>query len=398
MMSPPTLSVSRLVALLKETVEDNFLQVAVEGEISNFSMPASGHFYLTLKDEFAQLRGVMFRPQNRLLRFRPENGLQVICCGRLSIYPQRGEVQLVIDSMEPTGLGGLQLAFEQLKVRLASEGLFAEERKRPLPAFPETVGIVTSASGAAIHDILQVLRRRGPGVRVLLCPVKVQGEEAAVEIAQAIADLNRQGDADLIIVGRGGGSLEDLWAFNEEAVARAIYSSRIPVISAVGHEVDVSIADFVADLRAPTPSAAAEMVVKSRLELENHIDQLIFHLCTLLRARLALYGERVEGLRRHLRSPVQLLQLHRERVQNLGSRLEQAMRRRLERADEGLRAAVGTLDAFSPLRTLERGYAIVRELRDGRVVRDAAQLAAGDRVELLFARSRVRATVDGGES
>jgi len=217
------LTVSRLNALLREVVEDNFVQVVVEGEISNFSTPASGHCYFSLKDADAQLRAVMFRSQSRLLGFTPQNGMQVICRGRVTLYTQRGELQLVVESLEPKGAGNLQLAFDQLKARLAAEGLFDAGRKRPLPAFPETIGVVTSATGAAIHDILNVLRRRGAGVRVLLRPVRVQGEGAAAEIAEAIAELNRHGEADVLIVGRGGGSLEDLWAFNEEPVARAIY-------------------------------------------------------------------------------------------------------------------------------------------------------------------------------
>jgi exodeoxyribonuclease VII large subunit len=305
----PILTVTRLAALLKEVVEENFAQVLVEGEISNFSVPASGHFYFSLKDESAQVRAVMFRSQARLLAFRPENGMQVILSGRVSLYPQRGEVQLVAERLEPLGIGSLQVAFEQLKTRLAGEGLFAEARKRPLPTFPRTVGVVTSATGAAIHDIVNVLRRRGAGLRLLLAPVRVQGDGAAAEIAAAIADHNRLGVADVLIVGRGGGSLEDLWAFNEEVVARAIHASAIPVISAVGHEVDFTIADFVADLRAPTPSAAAELVARSRLELEGHLDHLAQRLAGQMQGRLELLNERVTGLSRRLRSPRQQLQL-----------------------------------------------------------------------------------------
>ncbi|RME34203.1 MAG: exodeoxyribonuclease VII large subunit, partial [Deltaproteobacteria bacterium] len=250
------ISVSRLVALLQEVLEDNFVQVLVEGEISNLSRPASGHVYLTLKDSEAQIRAVMFRSQARMLRFDPENGLAVLCRGRVAVYRQRGELQLILDTMEPVGLGSLQLAFEQLKARLAAEGLFDAGRKKPLPAFPGRIGIVTSPTGAAIRDMLNVLGRRHSGVSVLLCPVPVQGDEAPAAIAAAIADLNRVEDVDLVIVGRGGGSIEDLWAFNEEIVARAIAASVKPVVSAVGHETDWTIADFVADLRAPTPSAA----------------------------------------------------------------------------------------------------------------------------------------------
>lgn len=389
----PILTVSRLAALLKEVVEENFVQVWVEGEVSNFSLPASGHGYFSLKDDQAQLRAVIFRSQLRALSFRPENGMQVICRGRVSIYSQRGEVQLVVESLEPRGLGALQLAYEQLKTRLASEGLFAAERKRPLPAHPRTIGVVTSATGAAIHDILNVLERRGSGLRVLLTPVRVQGAEAAAEIVAAIAALNRQGEADVLIVGRGGGSLEDLWAFNEEPVARAIAASRIPVISAVGHEVDVTIADFVADLRAPTPSAAAELVVKSRLELENHLDQLRLRLAAQMRSRLTLLKERTGGLQRRLRTPRELLLRLRQRQAELQRRLLRTMDGRLQGARAVLAAGAGRLDALSPLRTLARGYAIVWREEESQPLLDAGALAVGDRLKLQLAHGSVRARV-----
>jgi exodeoxyribonuclease VII large subunit len=392
--TPQRLTVSRLVALLKETVEDNFVAVWVEGELSNFAAPASGHWYFSLKDDAAQLRSVMFRTQNRVVPFMPENGLQVVCRGRVSVYSQRGELQLVVDEVEPLGAGRLQLAFEQLKARLGAEGLFAPERKRVLPPHPTVIGVVTSATGAAIHDILNVLRRRAPGLRVLLRPVRVQGEDAAAEIAAAIDDLNRQGEADVLIVGRGGGSLEDLWAFNEERVARAIYGSRIPVISAVGHEVDFTIADFVADLRAPTPSAAAELVVKSRLELERHLDHLLLRLAGQLRSRLDVWKERVAGLHRRLRSPQQELVRWRQRETDLMQRLLLAMTA-LRRDRQGrVVSLAGRLEALSPLRTLERGYAIVLADKDGRVVVAGDQLEPGDRLRLRFARGNARVRVE----
>jgi len=379
-------------------VEENFVQVLVQGEISNFAAPSSGHLYFSLKDEKAQIRAVVFRSQARLLTFRPENGMEVICSGRVSVYAQRGEVQLIVDSVEPRGIGSLQVAFEQLKARLASEGLFAEERKRPLPDFPRTIGIVTSATGAAIHDIRNVLTRRGSGVRVLLRPVRVQGEGAAAEIAEAIDDLNRHGEADVLIVGRGGGSLEDLWAFNEEPVARAIHASGIPVISAVGHEVDFTIADFVADLRAPTPSAAAEMVLRSRLELEGHLDHLILRLAGQMRSRLELLEARLTGFERRLRSPRQELALRRQRQGELEARLQQAMARRIHDAESRLASLCSRLDILSPLRTLSRGYAIVFSEQTGRAVRDGAEVAVGDRLRLRFARGGARALVEKVES
>jgi exodeoxyribonuclease VII large subunit len=276
------LTVSGLVALLQEVVETNFVTVTVEGEVSNFAAPASGHWYFTLKDSGSQLRSVMFRSRNRQMTSLPRDGMQVVCSGTVTVYVARGEMQLVVDNLTQGGQGMLQAAFEALKENLAKEGLFAMERKRPLPAFPQSVGIVTSATGAAIHDILNILRRRAPDVRLLLKPVKVQGDGAAEEIVEAIKDLNQYGGLDVLIVGRGGGALEDLWAFNEESVARAIAGSDVPVISAVGHETDFTIADLVADLRAPTPSAAAELVAKNRQELEAHLDHLIIRVCLMM--------------------------------------------------------------------------------------------------------------------
>ncbi len=260
------------------------------------SRPPSGHIYFTLKDRKAQIRCAMFRSQARTLRFNLEDGIAVICRARVSIYPQRGDLQLIVEGVEPEGVGQLQLAFEQLKDKLQQEGLFAEDLKQDLPAFPTVVGVVTSATGAALQDILNVLKRRSAALKVLLRPVPVQGEGAAVEIAVAIDELNREGSADVLIVGRGGGSKEDLWAFNEEVVARAIHASTIPVISAVGHEVDFSIADLVADLRAPTPSAAAELVVQNRLDLERHLDQLVLRLADRMKSQLKLLQSRLEGL------------------------------------------------------------------------------------------------------
>ena len=390
----PMLTVSRLATLLKEVLEDNFAQVLVEGEISNFSVPASGHFYFSLKDESAQLRAVMFRTQARRLPFRPENGMRVILSGRVSLNSQRGEVQLITETLEPRGVGSLQVAFEQLKNKLAGEGLFAEARKRPLPTFPRTVGVVTSATGAAIHDIVNVLRRRGAGLRVVLRPVRVQGDGAAAEIAEAIADHNRLKAADVLIVGRGGGSLEDLWAFNEEVVARAIHASAIPVISAVGHEVDFTIADFVADLRAPTPSAAAELVARSRLELEGHLDHLSQRLAGQMQGRLALLDERLLGLTRRLRSPRQQLLLWQQRHADLVRRLDRSMARRQQETEGRLATLAGRLDLLSPLRTLERGYAIAFAEKTGKAVLDAGTLARGDRLRLRFARGRASATVE----
>ncbi|PLX81130.1 MAG: exodeoxyribonuclease VII large subunit [Desulfuromonas sp.] len=387
------LTVSVLVGLLQEVVESNFMQVVVEGEISNFSAPASGHLYLTLKDEGAQVRVAMFRPQARLLRFQPENGMSVVCRGRASIYRQRGELQLIVDRMEPRGIGSMQVAFEQLKERLKQEGLFDPDRKRPLPAYPRNIGIVTSATGAAIRDILNVLSRRATGLRILLRPVAVQGEAAAGEIATAIEEMNRHGEVDVLLVGRGGGSLEDLWAFNEEVVARAIACSAIPVVSAVGHETDTTIADFVADLRAPTPSAGAELVVRNRQELEGHLDHLSQRLARQMDSRLRLLSERVTSLQRRLIPPRQRLDMAAHRHAELKRRLLQAWHHGL--ADNRKRAAnlSAHLDALSPLGVLQRGYALVYREDDGCLVRESAQTNPGDQLTLRLGRGVIKARV-----
>lgn len=390
-------AVSTLVQLLQELVEENFVDVLVQGELANFSRPASGHSYFTLKDQKSQLRCAMFRPHARALKFQPQNGLEIICRGRVSIYPQRGDLQLIVEAIEPVGLGGLQLAFLQLQEKLEKQGLFAAERKQPLPEHPQTIGIVTSATGAAIHDILTVLRRRSAGIKVLLRPVRVQGEGAGEEIAEAIADLNNDGRAEVLIVGRGGGSREDLWAFNEEVVARAIAASRRPVISAVGHEVDMSIADLVADLRAPTPSAAAELVVQNRLELERHLDQLEMRLAKQIRSRLDLLRSRLQGLQRRLRTPDQRLRIQQLELQRLVLQLQQRMQQLLQEKVQQLAGFSGRLDALSPLKVLGRGYSIARLSKSGELLRNSNQVKPGDLLSLQLEKGTVDAVVTDRE-
>ncbi|MDA8428017.1 MAG: exodeoxyribonuclease VII large subunit [Geobacteraceae bacterium] len=420
------LTVSRLTALLRGVLEENFEQVWVQGEVSNLSLPSSGHLYFTLKDTGAQLRCVMFKGAVKNLKFRPADGMALIARGRISVYDQRGEYQLICEYLEPAGVGALQMAFMQLKERLAKEGLFDEGHKQPLPTFPRRIGVITSATGAAIHDILNVLKRRFASLEILLYPVRVQGEGAAPEIGRAIDDMNRLGLVDVLIVGRGGGSLEDLWAFNEEVVARAVYRSKLPVISAVGHETDWTICDFVADLRAPTPSAAAELVVASSLELRGQLDALSHHLRMALESRLAALNARVDALRRSLHDPSTMLGHLAQRVDDLSERLEMALenttlhrRERFERLRSVLlfhspdrqterfqqqlamlshqlerqlrdkiqqeKHAFGSvaarLEVLSPLRTLSRGYAIAAA-SDGTVVTTVAQLTEGDRLKL----------------
>ena len=392
------LSVSGLVALLQDVVETNFVTVTVEAEISNFTAAASGHWYFTLKDSRAQLRAVMFRGRNRLLDNQPKDGSQAVCSGAVTVYPARGELQMVVESLVVGGQGDLQVAFEALKQRLAGEGLFSAERKRPLPPFPRSVGIVTSASGAAIQDIFNVMQRRAPDIHLLLRPVRVQGDGAAEEIAEAVRDLNRYGGLDVLIIGRGGGSTEDLWAFNEEIVARAIADSDVPVIAAVGHETDFTIADFVADLRAPTPSAAAELVAKNRRELETHLDHLLIRLSSRMGQSLDLVAERMAGLESQLAIYARDFAALPETITELENRFAIAITTRMRQYADCLAAAAGRLDALSPLRQLERGFVIASHDRDGVGLRSTEDLAAGDPLWLRFYRGRAAVRVEEVEN
>jgi exodeoxyribonuclease VII large subunit len=384
--TPRIYSVSELTAELKALLENTFTGVWVEGEISNFKHHTSGHMYFTLKDDRGQLRGVMFRGSNRGLQFRPEDGLAVIVFGNVTIYEPRGEYQVYVEYMEPKGLGALQLAFEQLKTRLEAEGLFDPARKRPIPLLPKKIGLVTSPSGAAIRDILQIIHRRFANVQVLIFPVRVQGEGAAAEIVEGIECLNKRGDLDVLIVARGGGSIEDLWAFNEEVVARAIYVSQTPVISAVGHETDFTIADFVADVRAPTPSAAAELVISRKAELSQRVDDLFSRLVSHMRYRAERSGERLRSLERHLRllSPLERVKRQRERLRDGALALQSSMSHRLALWRGDLRTAAARLDSLSPLAILARGYSVCRRLPDLSILTRAASVAEGERVEVLL--------------
>jgi len=410
------LTVSELTRRLQEVLEDRFPAVWVEGEISNFRLYGSGHAYFTLKDADAQVRAVLFRNRGRRIKFEPADGLHVMAFGSIEVYPQRGEYQMVIELLEPKGLGALQLAFEQLKTRLQAEGLFEQARKRELPRFPRKIGIVTSPSGAAIRDMLRVIGRRFGELHIVIAPCRVQGEGAAEEIAQGLRDLNALGGVDVIIVGRGGGSLEDLWAFNEEIVARAIAGSKVPVVSAIGHEVDFTIADFVADLRAPTPSAAAELVVRekqavvdslgqlrARLErfaarplrdLERRVDELTARLRREIRSELGRANHRVVLATRALRAsdPVARVANDRHRLENLQSRLITSLTRRCDHARYGLRTAVGRLDSLSPLAVLGRGYSLTRT-PTGEVVHSPAQVQVGDGIRVLLHRGSLDARV-----
>ena len=410
------LSVSELTRRLQEVLEERFPAVWVEGEISNYRLYGSGHAYFTLKDAESQIRAVLFRNRGRRIKFEPGDGLHVMAFGSIEVYPQRGEYQLVIELLEPKGLGALQLAFDQLKTRLAAEGLFEQARKRELPRFPRKIGVVTSPSGAAIRDILRVIGRRFGDLHIVIAPCRVQGDGAAEEIVQGIRDLNALGGVDVIIVGRGGGSLEDLWAFNEEAVARAIAASKVPVVSAVGHEVDYTIADFVADLRAPTPSAAAELVVRekqavveslaqlrARLErfaarplrdLERRVDELTARLRREMRNEVGRAHHRLALATRALRAsdPVARMARDRHRLETLQSRMATLIHRRRDRARYALQTAVGRLDSLSPLAVLGRGYSLTRTPA-GEIVHSPAQVRVGDAIRVLLQRGSLDAQV-----
>ncbi len=432
-------TVSELTLRIRDLLEAEFHDIWVEGEISNFRRAQSGHYYFTLKDVRAQLRCVCFRNQARLLKFRPEDGLHVRVRGSVGVYEQRGEYQIYIELIEPVGLGALQLAFEQLKRKLEAEGLFDPGRKTSLPLLPRRVGLVTSPTGAAVRDILRILRRRHPNLHILLYPVRVQGEGAAKEIAEAITWFNRAQAADVLIVGRGGGSLEDLWAFNEEVVARAIFASEIPVISGVGHEIDFTIADFVADVRAPTPSAAAEMLVRTRQEFDRHIGELRQRMRQQMRLLLYQWRDSVQELTTHraFRRVENLVREYRQRLDDAVLRLAQALEQRTDAARQRLTVAATRLVAYdfrprvaglrgrleqrgielgvriervlaelrrrlehlrvqleerSPVQVLERGYAIVFDAA-GRIVRAAEQVALGDELGVQLARGKLTTEV-----
>jgi len=436
------LTVSELTQEIKGILEDKFPDVWVEGEISNLRIPPSGHIYFTLKDDFSQIRTVLFKMQARTLRFVPEDGFQVICGGRVSLYEKRGDYQLILKSIEPKGIGALQLAFLQLREKLEKEGFFDLAQKKPIPMVPEKIGIVTSPTGAVIQDMLHILERRFENLHILLFPVRVQGEGASSEIAEAIKYFNKFTDVDVIIVGRGGGSLEDLWAFNEEAVARAIHHSKIPIISAVGHETDYTIADFVADLRASTPSAAAELVVRDKREikkilhylggrLENQMLQILqgyrtdlFHLRKIFKEpekQIEEYFLRVDDLVNRLRllttwtlkrrgekclhlSESLLLRNPMQRVKNLRffifeakKRLGQNIKYSIEIQRQRVGGILGKLDSLSPLSILQRGYSITRKLPSLQILRDAAHVKQGDKVEVKLYQGTLLCDVEKTE-
>jgi exodeoxyribonuclease VII large subunit len=394
--TPKYLSVTQLNQLVRVTLETRLDAAWVLGEISNFRIPPSGHCYFTLKDDKSQISAVMFRRHGQTLAFVPENGMQVLCFARVSLYTARGDLQIYVESLEPRGQGALYLAFEQLKKKLAQEGLFAAERKRPLPFLPDAIGIVTSDTGAALHDMLRIIRDRYPDRRVIVRPVKVQGLGSAKEIAAAIADLCTTG-VDVMIVGRGGGSLEDLWAFNEEVVARAIFACSVPVISAVGHEVDFTIADFVADQRAPTPTAAAEMVVPCKKDLLAELRLIESQLLRCIQNKIDNGQEICRGLIKRLSDPGRKLREKQQHLDDLSVDLQRRFSGRLSQFKERLGYQASRLGALSPLAVLDRGYSITHKVPEELIVKTTDSLDVGDLVRITLAHGKATCRVEGKE-
>jgi exodeoxyribonuclease VII large subunit len=433
-------TVTELTVTVRDLLEERFSEIWVEGELSNCKTWNTGHLFFTLKDDRSQIKGVIFRSALRYLKFKPADGLRVVARGRVSVYEPKGEYQIICEHLEPQGLGALQLAFDQLKKRLQQEGLFDAARKRPLPALPRKIGVVTSLDGAAIRDIIKVLGRRYRNLHLVISPARVQGEDASLEVARSLRQLGRVDGVDVIIVARGGGSIEDLWAFNEEIVARAIARSDVPIISAVGHETDVTIADFVADVRAPTPSAAAEIVVNAKDQFGARIDRLEARLRTAVHGRVQRLGRRVDllstrpafsgvparvalrarhtaevthSLARAIRQRVAIrarrLQLLQRQLDTLDlgrrlasvrtklvsgdARLARAIASRRHRADRQLRDAAARLDSLSPLAVLGRGYAVCWNADRTKVIRDASTTQPGDNVRVTLATGELNCTV-----
>ena len=395
-MTKEVLSISQLNEYIRGKLDADPLlnQIAVRGEISNYKMYPSGHHYFTLKDEGGALKCVLFKGNAMRLRFRPENGMKVIAMGRVTVYPRDGAYQLYCTTMTTDGVGDLYAAFEQLKKKLAAQGLFDPAHKKPLPPYPGTIGIVTSSAGAAVHDMLRILRKRYPLSRVRLLPVRVQGAEAPGEIAAAIQYANYYQLADLLIVGRGGGSMEDLWAFNDEQVAWAIYNSQIPVISAVGHEPDVTISDYVADLRAATPSNAAELAVPDQDALRQTLDSMSQTMASSLQKQLRAAQQHLNALSGSaaLQSPAGYLEQRGQQVEFLKNRLIAAQNQNITRNRQKYIAAAAKLDAMSPLKVLTRGYSMAQS-EDGAVIRSVSQVELGERIHITLGDGTLSATV-----
>ena len=394
------LSVTQLTSQLKGVVEQEFSAVWVAGEISNFSRPQSGHCYFTLKDDNAQLRGVIWRGTAAKLKFEVHDGLEVVCRGRLDVYPPRGSYQLVVDQIQLQGIGALELALRKLREKLGQEGLFEAARKQRLPVFPRRIGVVTSPTGAAIRDFLEVLRRRWQGVEVLIFPVRVQGDSAAAEISRAIKQANQLAPSlDVLVVGRGGGSLEDLWAFNEEPVVRAIAASRVPTVSAVGHEIDVTLADLAADVRALTPSEAAELVVPSSQGVAELMLSLSSRMQNALASQVAAHRGRLDAIasRPAFARPTDGVHNLGRQMDDLAARLHGAMRVHLREQQSRVAAISGKLETLSPLAVLQRGYSITQEPNTGSLITSTRSLKKGQQISTRLAEGSISSTIDGIE-
>jgi exodeoxyribonuclease VII large subunit len=387
-------TVSELTARIKSTLEPAFTQVWVKGEVSNYRPAASGHAYFSLKDSEATIAAAFFgwgQKSRSAARFELSDGLEVLCRGRISVYAPRGNYQFMVDQMEPLGAGALQLAFEQLKQKLAAEGLFDPARRRRLPEFPKRIAIVTSASGAALRDMLTILKRRSPQIAITVIPALVQGEQAPAQIIRGLEMANRHSLGEVVVLARGGGSIEDLWCFNDEGLARSIVASKLPVISAVGHEIDFSISDFVADLRAPTPSAAAEILSGHWVDVRNRLQEAKRSIWISIQRDLAQRKKLLEQIMARVVSPRDRIREQSQRVDDLALRMERAMEARLERGRSRLGQLAGKLEALSPLRVLERGYAIaVQDNEPARVVRSAGEVVSGNRLRVRFHDGEVR--------
>jgi exodeoxyribonuclease VII large subunit len=393
---PEILSVSELTSVVKDLIEGSLPPLWVSGKIADLARPQSGHCYLTLKDPGAQIPAVIWRSTAARARFQLHDGLEVLCRGHLEVYAPRGRYQFIIEEVQPRGIGALDLALRQLRERLAREGLFDPAVKRPLPAFPRRIAVVTSPTGAALQDFLEILRRRFAGVDVLVVPCRVQGEGAAEEIAAAIALVNRLNTPiDCLVVTRGGGSLEDLWAFNEEVVVRAIRASRLPVVSGVGHEIDVTLADLAADVRALTPSDAAARVVPAAEELARQLQDLGGRLSGGMRSRLAAAQSRLEGVAGHrvFVRPLAWVRDYARRVDEMESRLLPSLRQSVRQARQAVEALAGRLDSLSPLAVLGRGYSLTQRLDDGRVIHSVGDLSIGDSIRTRFAQGQATSRV-----
>jgi exodeoxyribonuclease VII large subunit len=397
--APQAISVAQLTAQIKDLIESGFPSVWVAGEVSNFSRPQSGHSYFTLKDDQAQIRAVMWRGAAARVKFDLTDGMEVICHGHLDVYAPRGSYQLVVDQLQPKGIGALELALRKLREKLAADGLFDPARKRPLPAFPRRLAFVTSPTGAAVHDFLEVLRRRWRGVDVLVIPARVQGEGAAQEIVAGIRLANRLSPPpDVLVVGRGGGSLEDLWAFNEEAVVRAIAASKVPTVSAVGHEIDVTLADLAADVRALTPSEAAERVVPSAEDIAKRMRGFNERLRAAIRRRLIIVGTKIAALVGHraLRRPYDLIHERSRRLDELALRSAASANSFARARRARLDTLAGKLQSLSPLAVLERGYTVTTD-ESGRVLRDASRLRRGQTIVTRFAKGSATSKVESAD-